>query len=116
MKNYEITNANFALSQLLDEPLRGKFKFKVFNAKSTLEKANEVIIESLDGVTDEEEREEILQEKQEVNIDKFTEEELEQNNNQTQNNNDYKNDRWKKNENAQTDNGVPEVSDDDLPF
>ena len=39
-----------------------------------------------------------------------------QNNNQTQNNNDYKNDRWKKNENAQTDDGVPEVSDDDLPF
>lgn len=78
MKNYEISNANFALGQLLDEPLKGRFKFKVFNAKSTLEKANEVIVESLDGVTDEEEREEILQEEQEVNIDKFTEEELEQ--------------------------------------
>ena len=78
MKNYEISNANYALSQLLEEPLKGRFKFKVFNAKSTLEKMNEVIIESLDGVTDEEEREEILQEKQEVNIDKFTEEELEQ--------------------------------------
>lgn len=38
------------------------------------------------------------------------------NNNQTQNNNNYKNNRWKKNENAQTDDGVPEVSDDDLPF
>lgn len=78
MKNYEISNANYALSQLLDERLKGRFKFKVFNAKSTLEKLNEVIIESLDGVTDEEEREEILQEEQEVNIDKFTEEELEQ--------------------------------------
>ena len=49
MKNYEISNANYALSQLLDEPLKGKA-----------------------------EQEEILQEEQEVNIDKFTEEELEQ--------------------------------------
>ena len=78
MKNYEISNANYALSQLLDEPLKGKFKFKVFNAKSKLEKMNEVIIQSLDGVTDDEEREEIQQEEQEIHIDKFTEEELEQ--------------------------------------
>ena len=78
MKNYEISNANYVLSQLLDEPLKGKFKFKVFNVKSELEKKVEVITKSLEDVEDESEREEILQEEQEVNIDKFTEEELEQ--------------------------------------
>ena len=78
MKNYEISNANYVLSQLLDEPLKGKFKFKVFNVKSELEKKAEVIVKTLEGVEDESEREEILQEEQGVNIDKFTEEELEQ--------------------------------------
>ena len=78
MKNYEISNANYVLSQLIDEPLKGKFKFKVFNVKSELEKKVEVITKSLEGVEDESEREEILQEEQEVNIDKFTEDELEQ--------------------------------------
>ena len=77
MKNYEISNANYVLSQLLDEPLKGKFKFKVFNVKSELEKKVEVITKSLEDVEDESEREEILQEEQEVNIDKFTESELE---------------------------------------
>ena len=78
MKNYEISNANYVLSQLIDEPLKGKFKFKVFNVKAELEKKVEVITKSLEGVEDESEREEILQEEQEVNIVKFTEEELEQ--------------------------------------
>ena len=78
MKNYEISNANYVLSQLIDEPLKGKFKFKVFNVKSELEKKVEVITKSLADVEDESEREEILQEEQEVNIDKFTEDELEQ--------------------------------------
>jgi len=78
MKNYEISNANYVLSQLIDEPLKGKFKFKVFNVKSELEKKVEVITKSLEDVEDKNEREEILQEEQEVNIDKFTEDELEQ--------------------------------------
>ena len=78
MKNYEISNANYVLSQLMDEPLKGKFKFKVFNVKAELEKKVEVITKSLEDVEDESEREEILQEEQEVNIVKFTEDELEQ--------------------------------------
>ena len=78
MKNYEISNANYVLSQLIDEPLKCKFKFKVFNVKAELEKKVEVITKSLADVEDESEREEILQEEQEVNIDKFTEDELEQ--------------------------------------
>ena len=76
MKNYEISNANYVLSQLIDEPLKGKFKFKVFNVKAELEKKLEVISKALEGVENEAEREEIHQEEQEVNIDKFTEEEL----------------------------------------
>ena len=78
MKNYEISNANYVLSQLIDEPLKGKFKFKVFNVKAELEKKVEIITKSLEGVEDKSEREEILQEEQEVNIVKFTEDELEQ--------------------------------------
>ena len=78
MKNYEISNANYVSSQLIDEPLKGKFKFKVFKVKAELEKKVEVITKSLADVEDESEREEILQEEQEVNIDKFTEDELEQ--------------------------------------
>lgn len=78
MKNYEISNANYVLSQLIDEPLKGKFKFKVFNVKAELEKKVEVITKSLEDVEDESERKEILQEEQEIIIDKFTEEELEQ--------------------------------------
>lgn len=78
MKNYEISNANYVLSQLIDEPLKGKFKFKVFNVKSELEKKAEVVSKTLEDVEDENEREEILQEEQEVNINKITEEELEQ--------------------------------------
>ena len=78
MKNYEISNANYVLGQLMDEPLKGKFKFKVFNVKSELEKKVEVISKSLEGVEDESERNEIVQQEQEVAIDKFTVEELEQ--------------------------------------
>ena len=78
MKNYEIWNVNHVLSQLIDEPLKGKFKFKVFNVKAELEKKVEVITKSLEDVEDENEREEILQAAQELNIDKFTEDELEQ--------------------------------------
>ena len=78
MKNYEISNANYVLSQLLDEPLKGKFKFKVFSVKSELEKKVEVLTKALEGVDDVSERDEILLEEQEVNISKFTEDELEQ--------------------------------------
>ena len=78
MKNYEISNANYVLSQLIDEPLKGKFKFKVFNVKAELEKKMEVITRALEGVGDESERDEIMQEEQEVTINKFTEDELEQ--------------------------------------
>lgn len=77
MKNYEITNANYALGQLLDEPLKGRFKFKVFNIKSELEKKAEIVTHALEGVEDNEEREEILNESQEVSFEKLMDFELE---------------------------------------
>ena len=78
MKNYEINNVNYVLGEFSEQPLKGKFKFKVFKVKSELEKKVEVINKTLEGVDDEKEREEILLEEQEVEIDKFTEDELEQ--------------------------------------
>ena len=78
MKNYEISNANYVLGEFSDKPLKGKFKFKVFKVKSELEKKAEIISKALEGVEDKDEQEEILQEEQEIYIDKFTEDELEQ--------------------------------------
>lgn len=78
MKNYEILNADYVLSQLIDEPLKGKFKFKVFNVKAELEKKAEIVGDVLKDVSSEEEREEILMEEQDISISKFTEDELEQ--------------------------------------
>lgn len=78
MKNYEISNANYALSQLVDEPLKGAFKFKVFSVKAELENKMEVITKALEGVEDEGEYEEILKEEQKLEIEKFTQKELEE--------------------------------------
>ena len=78
MKNYEISNANYVLGEFSEQPLKGKFKFKVFKVKAELEKKAEVIAKALEGVEDKAEQEEIMQEEQEISIDKFTEDELEQ--------------------------------------
>lgn len=77
MKNYEIANVNAALNELVDEPLKGKFKFKLFKIKATLEGKMEVILKALEGVEDEKERTEIINEEQEVTVDKLSHEELE---------------------------------------
>ncbi len=78
MENYEILSVNQALSQIVDQPLKGKFKFKVFKIKSELENKAVVILKALRDVEDKEERDEILKEEQEVTVDKITEGELEQ--------------------------------------
>ncbi len=78
MKNYELMNANYVLGEFSDQPLKGKFKFKVFKVKAELEQRAEVIAKALEGVEDKAEQDEIMQEEQEVSIDKFTEAELEQ--------------------------------------
>ena len=78
MKNYELINMDNALSELVNEKLTGRFKFKLFKIKADLEKLTSVIWLSLDGVEDETERLEILNEEQEFSVsEKLTVEELE---------------------------------------
>lgn len=77
MKNYDIYNANATLSEFVNEPLKGALKFKLFKAKSELENAVSIVVKTLEGVEGEEERNEILQQEQEVKVPKFTTFELE---------------------------------------
>lgn len=77
MKNYEIANINNALSSLVDQKLTGRLKFKLFKVKRACEQALELVHETMEGVDDDAERLEILNEEQELKIDKFTLDELE---------------------------------------
>lgn len=77
MKNYEIANVNNALSSLVDQKLTGRLKFKLFKVKRACEQALELVHETMEGVDSEVERLEILNEEQELKVDKFTLDELE---------------------------------------
>lgn len=77
MKNYEIANVNNALSSLVDQKLTGRLKFKLFKVKRACEQALELVYETLEGVDAEAEKLEILNEGQELKLDKFTLDELE---------------------------------------
>lgn len=77
MKNYEIANINGVLMELLDQPIKGKLKFKLFKLKVELENKLKVISEALKEVDDEEERTEIINEEQEVSFETFEESDLE---------------------------------------
>ena len=77
MKNYEIANINNALSSLVDQKLTGRLKFKLFKAKRACEQALELVHQTMEGVDSEADRLEILNEEQELKLDKFTLDELE---------------------------------------
>lgn len=77
MKNYEIANINNALSSLVDQKLTGRLKFKLFKVKRACEQALELVHQTMEGVDSEAERLEILNEEQDLNLDKFTLDELE---------------------------------------
>lgn len=77
MKNYEILNVNQTLSKLVNEPLKGSFKFRLFRLKAELEDLVKPIADSLKGVDDLEEQEEILNVEQSVDLVQLTEGELE---------------------------------------
>lgn len=77
MKNYEIANINGVLMDLLDQPIKGKLKFKLFKLKVELESKLKIVSETLKDVDDEEERTEIINEEQEVSFETFEESELE---------------------------------------
>lgn len=77
MKNYELININEGLSSLADQKLTGRLKFKLFKAKRKVEDASKLIFETLEGVENSEERVEILDQEQTIELEKFTLEELE---------------------------------------
>jgi len=78
LSNIQIVNANNALTELAEEKLQGAFKFKLFELKKVLEDKHKLVAETLEGVSDQKEQEEILLEEQEIGTDrKLTEDELE---------------------------------------
>lgn len=77
IKNIDIVNANAGITEIIDQPVKGKVKFKLYKAKLELERLVTVIAKSLENTNDEKEREEILEETQVADIKKFTLNELE---------------------------------------
>ncbi len=76
MRNYEIANINNALAGLVEHKLTGRLKFKLFKVKRACEQAVDLISKSMEGVEDSDEQIEILNETQEIKLDKFTMNEL----------------------------------------
>ena len=76
LTNNQIFAINGVLSELVNEKLKGSFKFKLFKTRAELERAIEIVQKTLEGVADEEEVTEIAEQTQDLNIELFTEEEL----------------------------------------
>jgi len=76
LKNIQLININNTLSELVDLKITGRFKFKLFKLKITLENALDPVYLAIQGAN-QLETEEILNEEQEVDIDLLTFEELE---------------------------------------
>ena len=76
LTNNQIFAINGVLSELVNEKLKGSFKFKLFKTKAELERAIEIVQKALEGVVDEEVAE-IAEQTQDLNIDLLTEDELE---------------------------------------
>lgn len=79
LKNFEILNINEALSQIAEQPLKGAFKFKIYNIKRVLEDKIEVLLKAMEGLhveEDSDEIEEIMAVEQEIVIYKIGQNEL----------------------------------------
>ena len=76
LKNIQLIHINNTLSELVDLKITGRFKFKLFKLKVTLENALDPVYLAVQGAN-QHEKEEILNEEQEVDIDLLTFEELE---------------------------------------
>lgn len=76
LTNNQIFAIYNVLSELVNEKLKGSFKFKLFKTRAELERAIEIVQKTLEGVADEEEVTEIAEQTQDLNIELFTEEEL----------------------------------------
>lgn len=77
MKNYEIMNINNSLGGLIDHKLTGRLKFKLFKVKRECEQAVDLLTQAMEDVENYEEQMEILNEEQDIQLDKFTMDELE---------------------------------------
>ena len=77
LTNNQIYAIYNVLLELVNEKLKGSFKFKLFKTKAELERAIEIVQKALEGVVDEEEVAEIAGQTQDLNIDLLTEDELE---------------------------------------
>lgn len=77
LTNNEIFAINSVLSELVNEKVKGSFKFKLFKIKAELERAVEIVQKAIEGVVDDNEIAEIAEETQDLNIDLVTEDELE---------------------------------------
>ena len=76
LTNNQIFAIYNVLSELVNEKLKGSFKFKLFKTRAELERAIGIVQKTLEGVADEEEVTEIAEQTQDLNIELFTEEEL----------------------------------------
>lgn len=77
MENYKIVEVNSLLMDVIDTPIKGKAKFKIFKIKMELEDKIKILNKSLEGVEDNNERTEILNEGQDVNFETLQEDDLE---------------------------------------
>ena len=77
LTNNQIFAIYNVLSELVNEKLKGSFKFKLFKTRAELERAIGIVQKTLEGVADEEEVTEIAEQTQDLNIDLLTEDELE---------------------------------------
>ena len=75
LKNIQLININNTLSELVDLKITGRFKFKLFKLKVTLENALDPVYLAVQG-TNQLETEEILNEEQEVDIEKLAVDDL----------------------------------------
>ena len=76
LTNQEIANINQTLQEIVNNKMTGGVKFKLANTKFKLEESLKPISTALEGVTEDEEYQEIMAEEQEVAVEQFTEEEL----------------------------------------
>ena len=76
LKNIQLININNTLSELVDLKITGRFKFKLFKLKVTLENALDSVYLAVQGAN-QSETEEILNEEQEVDIEKIAVDDLE---------------------------------------
>lgn len=76
LKNIQLIHINNTLSELVDLKITGRFKFKLFKLKVTLENALDPVHLALQGAN-QLGTEEILNEEQEVDIEKLAVDDLE---------------------------------------